>query len=433
MGTPPQNFRFHLDTGSSDLWTNVASSDFCVNDQASQPSNDIACSVSGSYAANDSSTYKYISSAFQIQYADGSQASGDYVSDIVRIGGISLAYQQFGVGYVSSSAEGVMGIGYVKLEAQYQDARGSRVAITYPNIPQSMVDQGYIKSNAYSLWLDDIYSSTGNILFGGVDTAKYQGSLRTLDIVQEGNGPLEMLVSLDSIVYQTSKGGVVAMANTTTVLLDSGATLTYVPDGTATIIYNAVGAQYSSRYGLAFVPCSVANSTDTLAFYFGGKLITVSMAEMVIPGGINRNLDCTFGIVPSSSITSAVSNRVTLGDSFIRNAYIVYDLANNQISLAQTNNNATTSNILEIGKGPNAVPDVSGNAAPAATTLATGAGSVPLPGTGSKGNSSASSESSSSTSLSGSSSSSAFAAPTRDAGDWLGIAGIGAAIAAFML
>lgn len=421
MGTPAQDFRFHLDTGSSDLWTNVADSTFCRNNQAAQQGSDIFCSISGTYAANDSSTYKYISSAFQIQYADGSQAVGDYVSDIIRIGSINLVKQQFGVGYISTSAEGVMGIGYVKLEAQYQNAPPHRGAITYPNIPQTMADQGYINSNAYSLWLDDLNSSTGNILFGGVDTNKYQGLLRTLDIVQEDGGPLEMLVSLDSIVFHSGKANTIALSNTTTALLDSGATLTYVPDDTANIIYRVVGAQYSSRQGLAFVPCSLANSTDTLSFNFSGKIIMVAMSEMVFAGGISRNLDCTFGIVPQNSATSAITTtRITLGDSFIRNAYIVYDLANNQISLAQTNNKANTSNIMEIGTGVNSVPDVAGNAAPAAPSLLAGAGNVQAPG---------SSLSSNSTPVS----SSAFAAPTNGAGDWWSVAGIGAAVVAIML
>ena len=46
-----------------------------------------------------------------------------------------------------------------------------------------------------------------------------------------------------------------------------------------------------------------------------------------------------------------------LGDTFLRSAYVVYDLDNNQISIAPTNFNATSSNIREITTGTNAVPD----------------------------------------------------------------------------
>lgn len=44
------------------------------------------------------------------------------------------------------------------------------------------------------------------------------------------------------------------------------------------------------------------------------------------------------------------------GDTFLRSAYVVYDLQNEQISLAQAAY-GTGSNIVEIGQGKNAVPD----------------------------------------------------------------------------
>ena len=58
-----------------------------------------------------------------------------------------------------------------------------------------------------------------------------------------------------------------------------------------------------------------------------------------------------FGIAPSQGTTSV------LGDTFLRSAYVVYDLANNEISLAQTNFNSTSSHVVEIGSGAGSVPD----------------------------------------------------------------------------
>ena len=49
-----------------------------------------------------------------------------------------------------------------------------------------MVKDGMIQSNAYSLWLNDLDANTGNILFGGIDTEKYMGSLQTLPIQNDG-------------------------------------------------------------------------------------------------------------------------------------------------------------------------------------------------------------------------------------------------------
>ena len=62
-----------------------------------------------------------------------------------------------------------------------------------------------------------------------------------------------------------------------------------------------------------------------------------------------------------------------LGDTFLRSAYVVYDLSNNEISLAQTNFNATKSNVMEIQSGTAGVPDATG-VANAISSLAVGTG-----------------------------------------------------------
>ena len=51
---------------------------------------------------------------------------------------------------------------------------------------------------------------------------------------------------------------------------------------------------------------------------------------------------CAIGILPSSY------KFALLGDTFLRNAYVVYDLENDQIALAQANANTTDSNIEAI-------------------------------------------------------------------------------------
>ena len=318
---------------------------------------DVPCSVSGLYDANSSSTYKYVDSGFQIQYADNSGAQGDYFTDILRIGGASVTSLQMGVGYNSTSSEGVMGIGYPSLEVQ----SASNGEQPYANAPQAMVNEGLIQSNAYSLWLDDLQSSTGSILFGGVDTDKYHGSLSTLPIQQEQGTYLEMLVTLTGVsITQNSKN----TSETTqelpaAVLLDSGSTLSYLPQELAQNIFTAFGVKYDQQDGIGLCPCSLANANDIISFSFSGAVINVPIAEMVLQGGGTDSSTCTFGIVPMAASKSGGSS-YTLGDTFIRSAYIVYDIGNNEISLANTNFNSTTTNIMEIGTGANSVPDATG-------------------------------------------------------------------------
>lgn len=357
MGTPAQKFRLHLDTGSSDLWVNSATSTLCK-------SRGSPCSFAGTYSANSSSTYSYVASDFNISYVDGSGAAGDYVTDTFTIGGSTLKTLQFGIGYTSSSPEGILGIGYQINEVQV--GRAGKAA--YNNLPAQMVADNLIQSNAYSLWLNDLDANTGNILFGGVDTAKYTGSLDTLPVQKESGVFAEFLITLTEVTLGNT---VIASNQAQAVLLDTGSSLTYLPDAMTEAIYEQVSAQYDSSEGAAYVPCSLASNTSTLNFTFSTPMISVPMDELVlsITSSNGKPLTfsdgttaCLFGIAPAGSSTAV------LGDTFIRSAYLVYDLANNEISIAQTNFNATTTNIVEIGTGSTAVPDATliANAATAA-------------------------------------------------------------------
>lgn len=67
---------------------------------------------------------------------------------------------------------------------------------------------------------------------------------------------------------------------------------------------------------------------------------------------------CEFGLMSSGT------GDIALGDSFLRSAYVVYDLTNKQIGLAQTVFNETLSNIVEIDSG---IPYASATATAMAT------------------------------------------------------------------
>lgn len=331
MGTPAQSLRLHIDTGSSDLWVNVADSQLCEAQGDS-------CAASGTYAPNSSTTYEYLNSEFNITYVDGSGSTGDYVSDVVRFGGITLDNQQFGIGYTSTSQEGIIGIGYPinEVAVAYNDGN------TYPNVPLHMMQDSLINSNAFSLWLNDLDASTGSILFGGVNTDKYTGTLETLPIIKEEGVYAEFIIALTAVGANGTAGSI---ANNLAfpALLDSGSSLMYLPDDITTDIYNSVGAQYDSSQGAAFVDCSLAKSDATIDLTFSSPTIRIGMDELVIVAGEERGTDiCILGISPAGDSTPV------LGDTFIRSAYIVYDMTSNEISLAQTNFNSTTDNILEI-------------------------------------------------------------------------------------
>lgn len=364
LGTPAQHLRVHIDTGSSDLWVNSAGSKICTGTDTVPGE----CEESGTYSANSSSTYKYIQSNFNITYMDGSGAAGDYVSDLMMIANAGIKDLQFGVGYQSSSAEAVLGLGYVSNEVQVANL-GLKA---YNNVPAALAAQGSIPSNAYSLWLNDLDSHSGNILFGGVDTERFTGTLETLPVQKTSAGYTDFLITLTSL----SLGGKTLIEKQAqAVLLDSGSSLTYLPNAMTNAIYVAIDAQYDSTQGAAFVPCSMRSINETLDFTFTSPTISVPLDELILdipktnnqttvfPGGEPA---CLFGIAPSG-VTVPV-----LGDTFLRSAYVVYDLGNNEISLAQTKFNATKSNIVELSAGKDAAGIATAVANPVVATAGVG-------------------------------------------------------------
>lgn len=386
IGTPAQNFALHIDTGSSDLWVNVPNSEICTDQEN-------PCSLSGTYDANSSSTYKYVNSLFNVSYVDGSGALGDYATDTVSIGGKSITGLQFGIGYDSNSAEGILGIGYTADEAQAATARQK----SYPNLPQAMANGGLIQSNAYSLWLNDPDANTGSILFGGVDTDKYTGSLQSVPIQKEFDQYAEFIITLtDMGLTNATTSQKLTTDLPTVVILDSGSSLTYLPNDLTSAIYSALDVQYDSAQQLGLCSCSLANENITIDFTFTSATISVAIDDLVLDteqgtsedgenpnsqgsqfGGGEESLDCAFGIAP------ALGETAVLGDTFLRSAYVVYDLANNEISLAQTDFNATGTNVKEIGTGTTSVPDATpvANAVQAAVSQ-TGGARIAVSGTG---------------------------------------------------
>ncbi|KAH7038152.1 aspartic peptidase domain-containing protein [Microdochium trichocladiopsis] len=362
IGTPPQNIRAALDTGSSDLWVNTPNSDLCT--QHGDP-----CSTGGTYDSTQSSSSTILGVDFSIQYGDGSSASGHYATDNITIGDTTLNQFQFGIGSNSTSTEGVFGIGYPRLESLVQVEGQS----AYENLPAKLVSSGAIASSAYSLWLNDLDASTGSVLFGGIDTEKYTGTLATLPIQSSAGTYNQIKITLTGASFNgTTLSDNLAHA----VLLDAGSSFTYLPDTIVTKLYSQVGAQYDSSLGGAYIPCAMANSGLSVSFNFSSPVISVGMDELVLDltdaDGQSPQFDdgtaaCLFGITPAGA------GPVVMGDTFLRSAYVVIDLTSNQVSLGQTKFNTTASNIVEIGQSGQ-IPSATTVNSPVSATLGVAVG-----------------------------------------------------------
>ncbi|KAH7327158.1 aspartic peptidase domain-containing protein [Rhexocercosporidium sp. MPI-PUGE-AT-0058] len=374
VGTPAQALALQIDTGSSDVWVPAAEAALCSDVRQGGCPN-------GQFNFEKSSTFLDVGqNEFNISYVDGTGAAGDYFQDTFTIGGGTLQQFQMGIALDTTIDTGIMGIGYNTSEANVDTGNGT----IYPNLPLAMVNQGLIKSSAYSLWLNDLQSSTGSILFGGVDTAKYTGDLISIDVYPSSrSGRVTSFTVAFTSLSATSPSGTDQLTPddyAVAAILDSGTTITLLPDDVAAMVFEELGATVSNQLGAIIVPCDLAKVDGTLNYGFGGQggpVIKVQVSDLVLPLTLtsgrtpkytNGQEACQLGIQPAGDLP------VLFGDTFLRSAYAVYDLENNKIALAQTDFNSTDSKVVSFGSSGAAIPNaVSASGIAAVTQTATGA------------------------------------------------------------
>ncbi|KAK5000522.1 hypothetical protein LTR66_000637 [Elasticomyces elasticus] len=383
VGTPGQIQTVILDAGSSDLYLDARNASSCARDDNCR---------GGTFDASASSTTRIlvpesVEGSFNTTFGDGSTASGPYISDTVQIGNIAVANVEMGLALKVKSttgyAIGLMGVGYSLNEASTK--------FVYANFPEVLVASGVVASRLYSVFLNDISAGSGTILFGGVDTSRYTGDLVTLDILPDTvassliyHNRIDIIdqfivavtaISTDINGKKTSilSGGAADGTNgALEVLLDTGSAAWSVPPR----VFNAIAATIPNLATDGTLPCSVQSNTGTMTVRFAGKKdIVVPIKELIAPiynattGRQYRNRNgegiCLFMVSPQEQ---GRDQFLTLGDAVLRSMYLVYDMDNGQISIAQANldpNAASSPNTIKpVPAGPNGLQQALGSAAP---------------------------------------------------------------------
>ncbi|KAL5336893.1 aspartic peptidase domain-containing protein [Aspergillus crustosus] len=372
VGNPPQAVEVSVDTGSSDLWV-VHSSNAVCRSRGSQ------CDSLGTYDPLDSRDANTLSDEFSIQYGDRSWAEGYYAVDTLDIAGADVPeiHAHSVIPMDLTGVEGILGIGYsTNVASRYR----------YRNLPELLERNNITRSNAYSLWLNQLGSDEGNVLFGGVNTARYVGDLQTIPVVPYDGNYVHLWVTLTGLGVESTADDISVSYDhpefPVVVLLDSGATLTYLPADIVAQLYNDLDVHFYEDEQFAYVPCDsyLTDREDyNVTFTFSGLTIRIPLRELVLHDAmyyegeflhIDGEESCLFAIIPS------VNFFPILGDSFLRSAYVVFDLDNNEISMAQANYNLGDDRILEIGAGNDSVPQATPVPSPVTTATVVLSGSA---------------------------------------------------------
>ena len=186
-----------------------------------------------------------------------------------------------------------------------------------------------------------VASSTGGLILGGYDPSKYQGSLTALPIVPAEDGASRLAVEWDSISITGANGATTQYTSISRPFpksgsLDTGFSFTTLPDDILeqfAVVFG--GTIYSNGVVILDNNPGCTLGQGFVNFGLGGGTVTISVpfSELAIQ---DTDGTCYLGFqeVGDDPVLS-------LGDTFLRSAYVVYDFDAMTISLAQATYDST--------------------------------------------------------------------------------------------
>ncbi|KAI1456031.1 Asp-domain-containing protein [Annulohypoxylon moriforme] len=307
IGTPAQDFKVILDTGSSNLWVPSSS---CGS---------IACYLHSKYDSSSSSSYKKNGTEFEIRYGSGS-LSGFVSQDTLTIGDLTVKNQDFaeatsepGLAFAFGRFDGILGLGFDRLSVN---------GIVPPFY--QMVNQKLIDDAVFAFYLSgENGGDDSEVVFGGVDKDHYTGKITEIPLRRKAYWE----VDFDSISF----GDETAELENTGVILDTGTSLIALPTDLAELLNKEIGAKKSFN-GQYTVDCSVRDSLPDISFKLAGYDFAISPYDYILE--VQGSCISTF---MGMDFPAPVGPLAILGDAFLRRWYSIYDLGKGTVGLAKAN------------------------------------------------------------------------------------------------
>lgn len=206
-------------------------------------------------------------------------------------------------------------------------------------------------------------------MFGGVNKAKYDGDLYTFDTVM-GNSSIKALrINMDGISINGSSEA--AAEFPLDAVLSVETSMTYVPKSVAQALNAQIGVTDApDENGQVNLSCKAVPQNTTITFKFGkldlefdlSSFISRGSPEPVEPWVNVSDMDTCYFEILENIFTDYYDGSIFLGSNFISRVYSVFDLENDQISLAKRNTDDSPDDIVEISSGKDSVPGAKGSA-----------------------------------------------------------------------
>ncbi|EJC98134.1 endopeptidase [Fomitiporia mediterranea MF3/22] len=304
LGSPPQEFRVILDTGSSNLWV------------PSTKCRSFGCSKHVKYNSSVSSTYQENGTDIHIKYGSGDM-EGIVSKDVVTIGDLKIDGQDFaeatkdpGPAFAFGKFDGIFGLGYDTISVNH---------ITPPFY--SMVNQGLLDAPVYSFRFGSSEDDGGEVVFGGIDESAYSGEINYAPVRSREHWEVELpkYAFGDKEFVLENTGGVI----------DTGTSLMYLPVDVAEKLNAQIGA--NNRNGQYIVDCKKVPELPDFTLWFNGQAYPLKGSDYIIENQGRSSRTCTSSFTGNDIYGDALW---IIGDVFLRRYYTVFDLGNNTIGFA---------------------------------------------------------------------------------------------------
>jgi hypothetical protein len=299
----------------------------------------------------------------------------------VSIGGVSLDDHTLAIAdeievsphyqYGPGPQYGILGLSFVAQESSVcaSAPESCKINFTTPTVLDSLYNAGLIKSRSFSLFLDDVELKTGSILFGGLDTAKFNGELVTLSIHRDDHrNSWTYGLYVSQSLFLTSLSGNFNGTSTqytpeqysSTAILDSGASALTVPpfifdqlvssapivlqhEGSAAMLCKDMDPGAYLTVGLA----GINGAATTIDIPMSNLVMPIFQGPYAHPQPYTYQGEelCVF------AVARGTASHNLLGDPLLRSAYTVFNLDERTVSIAQASYRTTESDVKEVRPG----------------------------------------------------------------------------------
>lgn len=250
-----------------------------------------------------------------------------------------------------------------------------------PSFLEGLVQAGAISSRFYSIYLNTL-DQYGSILFGGFDTDKYKGPLITLNCVRRSPKAKKVdnfLLYLEEVKMQPFNAPSKTILRSTndskiTTLIDTGTPDWRLPRDAFVEVVRHAGGKLSLDKHRLIRPCSevARGMADTTYFdlTFAGNgsntaTLRLELADLFSPiptkDGSTATDDTGRPMCELRVVQTDRDDFLITSSSVMRAGYWVFDLDNGQLSLAQANLGANSSNVVQVEAGPEGLKKVAQN------------------------------------------------------------------------